>query len=185
MQKRMSELTPQEQEERRRYNRDSKKRSREREKQEREAVEKLTAHEYCDVFFGSPDYARMREYKKDTVKKITNELGTDLDGQATEVVHYVLSASFGFENRIMRQVTDPIGLMVGGVFPDVIGRQIVAGTHKYNLERSTTFSNIYRHLLRILDLRFGKQLSQDPIEKQAALDVKAELAGTYVLRTVA
>ena len=171
--------------EHREYNRNQKKKSREKEKQERELAEKLSAHEYCDVFFGSPDYLRMSKYRKETTRKISDELGTDLDAQATETVDYVLSASFGFEHKIMRQVMDPPGLMVGSLFPDVIGRHIVRGTHMYSLERSATFSTIYRDLLRILDQKFGRQLSQDPIERQSALDVKAEIEGTYELGTVA
>ena len=170
--------------ERRAYNRDAKKRSRAKQKQEREAKERLTSREHCDAFFASRDYVRMSEYRKETAKKISEELETDLNAQATEVVDFILSASFGFENKIMRQVTDPPGLMVGSLFPDVIGRHIVAGAHKYGLERSATFSKVYRDLLRTLDQRFGKQLSKDPIEMQAALDIKSELVGEYAMESV-
>jgi hypothetical protein len=63
----------------------------------------------------------------------------------------------------------------------VIGSHIVADAHRHNLERSQTFLMLYRELLEILDQRFGKPLSEDLIERRAALDIKAELAGTYAL----
>jgi hypothetical protein len=163
------------------YARQAKRRSREKQKQEREAAQIVAAEEYLDGCWDSPDYARMNAYVKQESKKIADELGVNLDELATEAVDLVLSTSFGFENGIVRQVSHPNGLMVGYLFPEVIGRQIVSRTHQYGLERSATFSKIYRDLLRILDQRFGQQLSHDPIERQAALDIKAELAGKYTL----
>jgi hypothetical protein len=74
------------------------------------------------------------------------------------------------------QGKNPAGELVGCCFADVIGQHIVPATHKFNLERSPTYSAAYRELLKILDQRYGKNVeSSDPIEKQAAMDVKAEL----------
>jgi hypothetical protein len=54
--KRMSELTPEEQEERRAYNRSAKQKSREKQK----TAQILTADEWWDQFWASEDWARMR-----------------------------------------------------------------------------------------------------------------------------
>jgi len=97
-------------------------------------------------------------------------------------VDTILWSAYGFKKNFVREVTEPKGVRVAGlIYPDVIGHKIVAATHRHGLERSQAFSTLYRELLRILDQGFGKHLSEDPIERRAALDIKAELAGTYAL----
>ena len=146
------------------------------------AAQPLTAWEWLEQLWASPDYARLNTHLEQEFKKIENELGTSLNGLAGEAVRSVLSVSFGFKNGITRQVSDPKGLMVGTYFPDVIGRWIVSRTHKYGLESSATFSRIYRELLSVLDKKFGKNAdSSDDSEGGSARAVKAELSGTYVL----
>jgi hypothetical protein len=96
-------------------------------------------------------------------------------------VHKVAWCLFSFKKGWTQSVFDPRGELVGGTyFADVIGSDIVADTHEFSLEKSQTFSTLYRELLRILDQRYGKNLSEDPTERRAALDIKAELAGEYV-----
>jgi hypothetical protein len=88
---------------------------------------------------------------------------------------------FAFKKNWVQQVLDPRGELVGGgLFADVIGSDICSDTHEFSLENSQTFSTLYRELLKILDQRYGgNTLSEDPVERRAALAIKQEIAGTY------
>lgn len=74
------------------------------------------------------------------------------------------------------QMTFDAGLIAGGIMPvGWIGRPIVEGTHKFNLERSAIYSAGYRELLdRLQKLEPDKN---DDRASRAAVD--AELAGTF------
>jgi len=97
-------------------------------------------------------------------------------------VHKVAWCLFSFKKGWTQSVFDPRGELVGGTyFADVIGKDIVADTHEFSMEKSQTFSTLYRELLRILDQRYGEHLSEDKTERRAATDIKKELAGEYVL----
>ena len=179
MQKRISELTPEEQEARRAYNRERKQKQREREKQK--TAEIPTAEEWTwDWAARYPErYRELNEYTKKCATTVSEELGRTL-GPESETVDRVAWTLFAFKKGWVQQVHAPRGELVGGTcFADVIGSHIVAGTHRYGLEKSQAFSTLYRELLHILDDRYGKTLSEDPIERRATLDVKAELSGTY------
>ena len=178
----IAELPPDEQEQIRKYNREAKAKSREK----RKAAETLTAQEWCDQFLASPEHEEVRLFAESQHKQIAQELGIDDLSWSRHPAWYEVDATiwsfYGFQKNFVRQVTEPNGVVVSGIiFPDAIGSRIVAATHQYKLERSQAFSVIYRELLQTLDQRFGRHLSEDPIEKRAALDVKAELAGIYVL----
>jgi hypothetical protein len=127
----------------------------------------------------------LHKYAIKIMKQVQAEIST-LTGIPADVpettVHNVAWTLFAFKKSWTQLVHDPRGELVGGgCFADVIGSDIVADTHKFGLEKSQTFSTLYRELLRILDQRYGKSLSQDPFERRAALDIKAELAGEYLL----
>jgi hypothetical protein len=176
--------------ERREYDRDQKRKSREKQKLELEAKQVFTAQECFDKFFGSPEFRRVHAFAKEQHSKISQELGFDEESWSRHPAFYdvdaVLITWYGFKENFVRRVTEPQGIRVSGlIFPDVIGKHIVAASHRYGLESSPTFKELYRELLRTLDKRFGKKLSGDPVERQSALDVKAELAGTYQLAVVA
>ena len=164
----------------REYNRLAKKRSREKQK----ASEILTVDEWFEQFRGSPQYEEVREYAERQHNQIAQELqalGMDEKSwhPARPEIDTVIWTLYGFKKNFTREVIEPRGLMVCLLYADVLGAQLVAATHRHNLERSQTFSTLYRELLQILDQRFGKHLSEDPIEKRAALDVKAELANKF------
>jgi hypothetical protein len=80
-------------------------------------------------------------------------------------------------------VSDPNGFVVGGAFyPEVLGRGLVRNTHQFDLEKSRSFSSVYRELLNVLDKKVGKNAdSSDESEGGSARAVKAELSGEYVL----
>ena len=178
----IADLPQDEQDRIRKYNREAKKRSREKQK----ASEILTVDEWFEQFRGSAQYEEVREYAEHQHKQIAQELqalGIDEKSwhPARPEIDTVIWTLYGFKKNFTREVIEPRGLMVCLLYADVVGAELVAATHRHNLERSQTFSTLYRELLQILDQRFGQRASEDPIERRAALDVKAELAGTYVL----
>jgi hypothetical protein len=182
MKKAISELSPEEQQEQRAKWRNAQTKSR----ANRKAEQTLTADEWFEQFFGSPQYEETRKLAEQQHDKISEELGIDAQAWSRHPGFYsvdtVLWTLYGFKKNFVREVTEPKGVRVAGlIFPDVIGSHIVADAHRHNLEQSQTFSMLYRELLEILDQRFGKHLSDDPIERRAALDIKAELSGTYAL----
>ncbi len=80
----------------------------------------------------------------------------------------------------VRRVTDPDGVVVSGsYFPDVLGSGIVAAAHRYGLEKSQTFSTLYRELLQMLDQRFGHERTEHSIA------IHTELEHKYVLPDLA
>jgi len=126
----------------------------------------------------------LHKYVIKITKQVQGEMSPDASIPAAVLeitVHKVAWCLFSFKKGWTRSVFDPRGELVGGIyFADVIGTGIVADTHRYGLERSSTFAVLYQELLRNLDQRYGKNLSEDPTERRAALDIKAELAGEYV-----
>jgi hypothetical protein len=183
MRKTISELSPEEQQHQRAKWRDAQTKSR----ANRKGEHILTADEWFEQFFGSPQYEATRKFAEQQHNKISEELGIDAEAWFRHPAWYsvdaVLWTLFGFKKNFVREVTEPKGVRVAGlIYPDVIGHKIVAATHRHGLERSQAFSTLYRELLQILDQRFGKPLSEDLIERRAALDVRAEIAGTYLLQ---
>ena len=145
---RIADLPVDEQEARRTYNREAKQRSREKQK----TAEIPTADEWWDQLWASEGCARMRTYMKESSKKIAEELGRKLTSEE-EAVDYVLSVSFAFQNGLTKQTTE--GVLAGYLFPDAVGGLIVSSNRTHDLERSPTFSKIYRVLLAQLDKKFG------------------------------
>lgn len=94
-----------------------------------------------------------------------------------EAVDHVARTYFGFtqpDKAIwVRRVSDPDGVVVSGsYFPDVLGSDIVAATHRAGLEKSQTFSTLYRELLQILDQQYGHERTEHSIAIRAELDHK-------------
>ena len=202
MQKRISELTPEQQEEKRKYNRETKRRSRANQK----VGQTPSAEEWFENWPTSfPEQAeQLREHVKGVQRKVRQELkwpdstfetyGWSREKYAdtfplghtpeADAVHQAACTLFCLKKNqhpFVREVHSPSGVRVGGLyFPDVLGSDLVYATHRYGLNRSQTFATTYRELLQILDQRFGKHLSEDPVERRAAMDIKAELAGEYV-----
>jgi hypothetical protein len=152
MQKRISELTPEEQEARRVYNREAKKRSREKQK----TVEIPTAEEWTwDWASRHPEqYRELNEYTKKCASAVSEELGRTL-GPESEIVDRVAWTLLGFKKNLVQRVSDPKGEIIGGLFfADVIGSEIVTAAHRYGLLKSATFAELFGELLQILDKRY-------------------------------
>ena len=145
-------------------------------------LQPLHYNEACEEF-QMDQKEELHKHAIKIMKQVQAEISTDIPAAVLETtVCGVPWTLFAFKKGWTRSVIDPRGELVGGgCFADVIGSDIVADSHKFSLEKSQTFSTHYRELLRILDQRYGGKISEDPIEKRAALDIKAELAGDYVL----
>src|SRR6266567_1578492 len=185
MKKKMSELPFEEQERIRKYNREQKQKSREKQKVE------LRAKSLADADDWSWDWAKnfpqqnaeLTIYTREFSAKVYEELGRGefrCDSPENETFAWVTVALFCLRKNSspwVREVENPDGVLVGGLFyPDALGSDLVANTHRFGLETSSTYSAVYRELLRILDKKFGHE------ETEHAHDVKIELEGEYVLK---
>ena len=122
--------------------------------------------------------AELTTYEKDFAAKVSAELGRTPDD---ETLGWVTTPLFSFKKDKypwVRDVTN--GVIVGGtLYPDVLGSGLVENTHRFELEKSPSYSFAYRELLTILDNRFGHNVNGS--EGASARDIKADLAGKYVL----
>jgi hypothetical protein len=179
---RISEMTPEQQAARREYNREQKRKSRANQKA---AAYTPTADEWCDEFSASEQYNELDSHTKRFVKVVAEELGREIKdprfplGYITpeaDIVEQVAWVLHSFRKNLIQRVDDPVGEIFGGMFfADSIGSNVVAGTHKLNLEQSSTYSITCRELLVLLDRRYGQNGDTNSIA------VKAELSGEYTL----
>jgi hypothetical protein len=181
-QMRISEMTPEQQAARREYNREQKRKSRANHKA---AAYTPTADEWFDSFPTSEHYEELKSYAKRFEETVAEELGREVkdprfplgyispEAETAELVAWTL---FSFKKNLIKRVDTPSGEVFGGMyFADVLGSGIVARTHRFNPEASQTYSTAYRELLLLLDRRYGKEPTQH------ARDIKAEIAGEYLL----
>lgn len=180
--KTVDQLSPEELEARRKYDRERKATKRAEEKQ---VQEKAEAQEFSSVFeqyFASPEYREVAKYVFDTLEKIYQELQME----PLSTFHYVaehmeiaLTLHYALDKNLQRQ-TDK-GPFFGGHYPDVAGQDIVRARHQLDLTRSETFSDIYWDLLRKLDKMYSDNItSMDLVYKANAQAIKDELSGTYI-----
>jgi len=180
MKKRIVDLSPEEQDKVRAYNREQKQKSREK---QRAAVHIPTANEWFDSFpvRFPEESASLDAHCKHILKTIQEELPDfpkeyQANSEAECVVDLVARTLFALKKNWVHEVHSPEGLLVGGMyFPDALGSVIVDAAHRYGLERSQTFAGLYRELLEILDKRYGHENTYD------ARAIKAELASEYIL----
>jgi hypothetical protein len=184
MKKKISELTPEEQENIRAYNRENKRKSREKQR----AVKPPSADEWTWNFVDNfPEQDKeLKAYVRQIEEKVVEELGPGLGtGDETYTVDGVARTLFCLKKNSdpwVRQVHSPNGIIVGGIyFPEALGSELVSSAHKLGLKKSPTFNALYLELLRILDKKFGHMQAGDAYELGCTADIKAELAGTYSL----
>jgi hypothetical protein len=184
MKKKISELTPEEQGKIRAYNRENKRKSREKER----AAQTLSAEEWTWNFADNfpEQHKELNAYVRQIEEKVVEELGRGLGTCAeTYTVDRVARTLFSLKRNSdpwVRQVHSPNGIIVGGsYFPEALGSDLISSAHKLGLKKSPTFTALYIELLRILDKKFGHIRTGDAFELGCAADIKAELAGTYVL----
>jgi hypothetical protein len=143
--------------------------------QNRKARHLPTAEEWSEEFSKTPQYKELRQYAEKFSNKVTEEIGqlTIGEGYAAELVAWTL---LSLKKNWVRDVWEPYGEHFAGgkYFADAIGSVIVEAAHR-SLDKSPTFTAVYKELLPILDNNFGHDNTED------SRDIKAEIAGKYVL----
>jgi hypothetical protein len=181
MKKTISELTPEEQDKIRAYNRENKRKSREAQKAAQTPSAEEWTWNFADNF--SEQYKELNAYVTQMEEKVAEELGRGLGSyDETYTVDRVARTLFSLKKNSdpwVREVHSPNGTVVGGLyFPEALGSDLIASAHRLGLKKSPTFAALYLDLLRILDKKFGHQRTGDAFEVRCAADIKTELAGT-------
>ncbi len=187
MKKRIADLSPEEQETVRAYNREQKQKSRAAQKAARYIP---TADEVFDAFpVEFPERTKQlseyaEQFSNKVVEELRRELGSAQKDPLGNVVGYDHSEEFVVD-RVARcllslkkgwvQKVQEGELVSGLYFPESSG-SVVEAAHRYGLKHSQTFSQLYFELLKTLDKRYQHEQTED------AAIIRAELAGEYVLK---
>jgi hypothetical protein len=186
MKKRIADLSPEEQDKVRAYNREQKAKSRAAQKAARHVP---TADEAADSFATDhPERAKeLDQYVKDFAVKVSEELGRSLgttqrdptgnvigfDHDEEFTVDRVARCLIGLKNNCVQEVRNPDGELVAGLYFADSAASMIESANRHRLKNSPTFNTAYFELLMILDERYGREQTVD------AATVRAELAGTY------
>jgi hypothetical protein len=159
MQKRISELTPEQQEQQRARWREAQSKSRAGKK----VAETPTYDEWSWEFhIRFPEqFDNLNSYTKDFVKTVAEELAREPNELPVEQIAQVAWVLRSFEKRLIQTVLDPNGEIFGGLlYADSIGKYVVAAAAKFNLTKSLTFLTAFKELLRLLNDRYGTNTDQ-------------------------
>ena len=171
---RISEMTSEEQDRVRKYNREAKKRERDRDRQDKEKSASL--YELPEA-----QQKALRKHAQDTANTITADFGLEkLPRPDGYIVDGVASVLCGLEKNFTQKVHNPPGILVGGYFPDAMASEAIEHVHRFpHLLNSVTFATLYDKFLQAV-VKWSKK-ADDYATPEFVQDVKAELAGTYVL----
>lgn len=129
----------------------------------------------------SRQHEDLMDFVHQTEQTIAAELGVEsLNGVVEEfTIRSLLICAYGLRQEDQtiwcRKVAG--GTVVSGaLFLDIIGGELVENTHRTNLERSKTYSALYRELIQKLDDMFGAN------GDESSRAVKLERSGSYVLK---
>jgi hypothetical protein len=176
----LSEMTPEQQAAKRKYDREAKQRSRAKEKQERE---KLAIPNARDYVMPQSQQERLDEHIRLITKTIQAELNLEtlLEPDAY-IVTAVGCVSFGLENNFVQIVNDPEGMLVGGSwFPDAAVSEAIEHVHRFpHILQSTVFANLYNRFLQAV-AKWAKK-NEQYADREYIHELKQEMAGTYALR---
>ena len=170
----IADLPPEEQKKVRGRNNERKRRQRDREKAEKLAAQPIPSHGY-EMPEGLQE--QIAAYRKSTLESIKAELG-DLTAEDEFVIYLISSVYFGFDKGIIQSVYDPVGLLVGGVFPESAARQAVIHAHRTQILDSPTFKTLYYSVLKEVSRRAKKD---DFWDANYVDDIRCELNGTFRL----
>lgn len=191
MRRRIADLSPEEQENVRAYNREKKRESRQK---QRLATYIRTAEEWSDEFASSfPEQVNeLNAYVKELSDRIVEELGRKLGNPQKDSTGNVVGWNYdeeytvdrvgrtllGLKKGWVRRVWCPEGeLVAGSYFADAdcsFASDVIESAYRHGLKQSPTFVASFRELLELLNKSYGRQQNQD------SAAVRAELAGTYV-----
>jgi hypothetical protein len=169
----LSEMSP---EKRREYNRNAKRQQRAKEKAERMRSMIPLARDYV---MSEPEQKQLTEYSDQVAKTIQAELD-ELSEKDVYIITGVTSVLFGLENALTQIVNDPVGIIVGGWFPDAAAAEAIEHVHRFpRLVQSTVFTDLYIKFLN--EVAKWIKRNEEYSSPEFVQDVKSEIAGTYVL----
>ena len=181
----IADMTPEERERKRAYDREQKRKQRAEKKALERASQNLTADEASQEF-ESRYPARVREldeHVRGFSSAVSNELGRPLDSIAEQyVIDRVGRSLIGLQRGWIAKCQSPGGdlatgeLIAGSYFADVCS-DMIEDSNRYGLRNSPTFDSAYVELLNLIVKRYGKVVPVS-LDIQTA---RAELAGTYEL----
>jgi hypothetical protein len=155
------------------YNLNRKQESRERERQDSLANSIPTYKEYT---LPETQAKALEKYADEIVKLVQSELNV----KAPWILEPIAECLFGFEKNYLQKVQE--GMLIGGHFPDAMASTAVEYVHKIpNLLESPTFKLLYEKFLQAV-LKWDGKYQYRYSSPELMADVRAELAGNYVLR---
>src|SRR5467141_4885851 len=183
----MSEMKPnepnepseQQREAKRTYDREAKQRSRAKQKDERLRSMVPLARNYK---IPEEQQKKLSQRSRTVAKIVAADLGLEkLSGPDGYIVDAVACVLFGLENNFTQIVYEPFGMLVGGWFPDAAASEAIEHVHRFpSLLQSTTFADLYSKFLQAV-VKWSKK-HEHYSTPEFIQEVKAEIAGTYVLR---
>ena len=173
----LKEMTPEQQEAKRKYDREAKRRQRDRQKQDKERLNIPNARDYV---MPEPQQKQLDEYTRSVMTAVAADLNleklTDPDEYIITGVSCVL---FGMDHQFTQVVDNPSGMLVGGWFPDATASEAIKHGHRFpSLLRSSTFSDLYWKLLHAV-VKWSKE-NEQYATREFIQEVEAEIAGAYV-----
>src|SRR6267378_4187660 len=172
------EMTPEQQEQKRQYDREAKQRSRAKEKAERLRSMVPLARNYK---IPEEQQKKLSQHSRDITKAVQADLNLEkLPGTDEYIVGAVACVLFGLEHQFTQIVHDPCGMLVGGWFPDAAASEAIEHVHRFpSLLQSTTFADLYSKFLQAV-VKWSKKNEQCSTP-EFIQEVQAEIAGEYVL----
>jgi len=172
MNKKISEMTAEQQEAVRSANRAYKQKQRAKEKPLIPSYD-----EYQQEFAATEPYKTLNQHGKEFAAKVAEELGhRPTPGAYDYALDRVSRTLLSLKRNWIKQVSEPSGELVGTYFIDGcdFASDVIESVHRHGLKRSTMFAAAFRELLELLDKRYSRQRDKD------LAVVQAELNGTYV-----
>src|SRR6266403_26740 len=142
----LNDMTPEQQEQKRQYDREAKQRSRAKEKAERLRSMVPLARDYV---MPEQQQSELSQYSQDITKAVQADLNLEkLSGTDEYIVDAVACVLFGLENNFTQIVYEPFGMLVGGWFPDAAASEAIEHVHRFpSLLQSTPFTDLYSKFL--------------------------------------
>jgi hypothetical protein len=188
--KKISQMTPEEQEAQREEWRTAQAARRE---EQRLSKYVPTADEWRDEFAATEHCKTLNVHTKQFSAKVAEELGKEVgsvrvktgsgaheyyDDDGGYALDRVARTLLGLKRNWVKQVSDPSGELIAGSHfadPDCgFASELIESVYRHGLKKSPTFAASFRELLEMLDKRYGSQRTE------GAAVVRAELAGTYI-----
>jgi len=174
----LSEMTSEQQEEKRKYDREAKQHQRAKEKTERMLRIIPNARDYR---MPEEQQNKLGQHTHIVTKTVAAELGVEkLSDPDQYIAAGVASVVFGLENQVTQIVYQPNGMLVGGWFPDAAASEAIEHVHRFpSLLQSRAFADLYSKFLQAV-VKWSKK-HEHYSTPEFIQEVQAELAGTYVL----